>query len=99
MAIDYQLTFATTATLDDMASVLDDFELQNVDRVTPVIDRYYFRPICCREPGGVFFEIATDEDPARLGERLALPPFVEPRRREIEAGLWPLPPVEALVAR
>ncbi|MBA2597510.1 MAG: hypothetical protein H0V00_12885, partial [Chloroflexia bacterium] len=33
---------------------------------------------------------ATDEDAAHLGERLALPPFLEPRRAEIEAGLKPL---------
>ena len=65
--------------------------------VTPVIDRYYFRSIYFREPGGVLFEIATDgpgfatdEDAARLGERLSLPPFLEPRREEIEAGLVPV---------
>jgi len=65
--------------------------------VTPVIDRYYFRSLCFREPGGVLYEIATDgpgfaidEDPAHLGERLALPPFLEPLRAQIEAGLRPL---------
>jgi glyoxalase family protein len=68
--------------------------------VTPVIDRYYFRSLYFREPGGILFEIATDgpgftsdEDAAHLGERLALPPFLEPRRAEIEAGLRPIPPV------
>ncbi|HUY99425.1 MAG TPA: ring-cleaving dioxygenase [Thermomicrobiaceae bacterium] len=66
--------------------------------VTPIIDRYYFRSIYFREPGGVLFEIATDgpgfatdEDAARLGESLALPPFLEPHRARIEAGLRPLP--------
>ena len=61
------------------------------------VDRFYFRSLYFREPGGVLFEIATDgpgfatdEKPERLGERLALPPFLEPRRREIEAGLKPL---------
>ena len=65
--------------------------------VTPVIDRYYFRSIYFREPGGMLFEIATDgpgfatdEDAAHLGERLALPPFLEGRREEIEAGLNPI---------
>lgn len=65
--------------------------------VTPVIDRFYFKSIYFREPGGILFEIATDgpgfatdEDPAHLGERLALPPFLEPRRAQIEAGLKPL---------
>jgi glyoxalase family protein len=65
--------------------------------VTPQIDRYYFRSIYFREPGGVLFEIATDgpgftsdEDAAHLGERLALPPFLEPHREEIERGLTPI---------
>ena len=65
--------------------------------VTPQIDRFYFRSIYFREPGGVLFEIATDgpgfatdEDAAHLGERLSLPPFLEPRREAIEAGLQPI---------
>ena len=48
--------------------------------VTPVIDRDYFWAIYFRTPGGVLFEIATnepgfdrDEDPAHLGEALKLP--------------------------
>jgi glyoxalase family protein len=68
--------------------------------VTPVIDRFYFRALYFREPGGILCEIstdgpgfATDEDAAHLGERLALPPFLESQRAEIEAGLRPLPPV------
>ncbi|MEW6637938.1 MAG: ring-cleaving dioxygenase [Actinomycetota bacterium] len=66
--------------------------------VTLQIDRYYFRSIYFREPGGVLFEIATDgpgfatdEDPDHLGERLSLPPFLESRREEIEARLEPIP--------
>jgi glyoxalase family protein len=65
--------------------------------VTPVLDRNYFRSIYFREPGGVLFEIATDppgfaadEDPEHLGEQLKLPPWLEPRREEIEAVLEPL---------
>lgn len=65
--------------------------------VTPIIDRFYFHSIYFREPGGVLFEIATDgpgfatdEDAAHLGERLSLPPFLEPYRPQIEAGLRPL---------
>lgn len=71
-------------------------------RVTPVIDRFYFRSLYFREPGGILFEIATDgpgfatdEDPDHLGEGLALPPFLEPHRAEIEAGLRPLPTLPA----
>ena len=65
--------------------------------VTPVLDRNYFRSIYFREPGGVLFEIATDppgfavdEDLGHLGEDLKLPPWLEPRRPEIEAALPPL---------
>jgi len=63
-------------------------------RVTPVMDRQYFRSIYFREPGGVLFEIATDppgftrdETPAELGSRLRLPPWLEPRRAEMQAAL------------
>ncbi len=65
--------------------------------VTPVINRYYFKSIYFREPGGVLFEIATDgpgftadESADRLGERLSLPPFLEPQRSTIEAHLRPI---------
>jgi glyoxalase family protein len=61
------------------------------------IDRYYFRSLYFREPNGVLFEIATDgpgfavdEDPATLGESVVLPPFLEPRREKILAGLQPI---------
>jgi glyoxalase family protein len=61
------------------------------------IDRFYFRSLYFREPNGMLFEIATDgpgfatdEPMATLGEKLALPPFLEPHRAEIEAGLKPL---------
>jgi glyoxalase family protein len=61
------------------------------------IDRFYFRSLYFREPNGILFEIATDgpgfatDEPLEaLGEKLALPPFLEQRRAEIEAGLKPL---------
>ena len=61
------------------------------------VDRFWFRSLYFREPGGILIEIATDEpgfatdEPLdKLGETLSLPPFLEPRRREIEAGLAPL---------
>ena len=57
-------------------------------------DRSYFRSIYFREPGGILFEIATDEpgfaadEPvATLGQALKLPPFLEPHRRGIETAL------------
>jgi glyoxalase family protein len=64
---------------------------------TPVIDRFWFRSVYFREPGGVLFELATegpgftaDEDLMHLGERLILPPWLEPDRPKIEAALQPL---------
>jgi len=61
------------------------------------VDRYYFKSLYFREPNGILFELATDEpgfavdEPLEsLGEKLALPPFLEGRRKEIEAGLKPL---------
>jgi glyoxalase family protein len=63
-------------------------------QVTPVIDRDYFWAIYFRTPGGVLFEIATnepgfdrDEDTAHLGEALKLPARYEPHRSRIEALL------------
>jgi glyoxalase family protein len=70
--------------------------------VTQVLDRQYFRSIYFREPSGVLFEIATippgftvDEGPADLGSHLKLPPWEEPHRAAIEAGL----PAVSLAAR
>lgn len=67
---------------------------------TPVIDRFWFKSVYFREPGGVLFELATDgpgfavdEDRDKLGESLVLPPWLEPERVAIEAGLPKLKPV------
>jgi glyoxalase family protein len=64
---------------------------------TPVIDRFWFKSVYFKEPGGVLFELATDgpgfavdEDPAHLGETLVLPPFLQQYREKIEAVLPPL---------
>ncbi|MEL7059621.1 MAG: ring-cleaving dioxygenase [Acidobacteriota bacterium] len=66
-------------------------------RPTDVQDRQYFHSIYFREPGGVLFEMATDppgfalDEPVEsLGERLMLPPWMEPRRADIESALPPL---------
>jgi glyoxalase family protein len=61
------------------------------------VDRYWFRSLYFREPGGILFEIASDgpgfavdEDPSTLGEKVVLAPFLEPHRREIVAALKPI---------
>jgi glyoxalase family protein len=62
------------------------------------VDRYWFRSLYFREPNGILIEIATDEpgftadEPLEaLGSALSLPPFLEPRRKQIESGLVTLP--------
>lgn len=66
-------------------------------RATEVIDRFWFKSVYFKEPGGVLFELATegpgfaaDEDPKHLGESLVLPPWLESRRNAIERVLPPL---------
>lgn len=62
--------------------------------VTEIMDRQYFKSIYFREPGGVLFEIATDEpgfaidEPLlELGKKLKLPPWLEPTRDQIQNSL------------
>ncbi len=61
------------------------------------VDRFWFRSLYFREPNGILFEIATDgpgfavdEDSATLGEKVVLPPFLEPQRAQIVANLKPI---------
>jgi glyoxalase family protein len=81
------------AEYDKWAARLNELRIPNSGKV----DRFYFRSLYFREPGGILFEIASDgpgfdadEPMDKLGERLSLPPFLEGRRKEIEAGLKPL---------
>ncbi|EKE69321.1 ring-cleaving dioxygenase [Celeribacter baekdonensis] len=80
-------------TLHRWAQRLNDFHVPSSGEV----ERYYFRSLYFREPGGNLFEIATDtpgfavDEPFEtMGESLSLPPFLETRRDHIEAGLKPL---------
>jgi glyoxalase family protein len=78
---------------DAWAERLREMRIPNSGKV----DRYWFRSLYFREPNGILFEIATegpgfavDEPLDKLGDKLVLPPFLEDRRKEIEAGLKPL---------
>ena len=69
---------------------------QRVGNSGPV-DRFWFRSLYFREPNGILFEIASDgpgfavdEDAETLGEKVVLPPFLEPRRDRIVAALKPI---------
>jgi glyoxalase family protein len=85
-----------TPTVEEYHAWADRLNTQGVPN-SGEVDRYYFRSLYFREPNGVLFEIATDgpgfavdEDPANLGDHVALPPFLEPRRAAILAGLEPI---------
>jgi glyoxalase family protein len=81
------------ADYDAWASRLVEFRIPN----SGPVDRFWFKSLYFREPNGILFEIATDgpgfaadEPMATLGKTLSLPPFLEGRRVQIEAGLKPL---------
>ena len=66
-------------------------------RVSPVMDRIYFKSIYTNDPDGHIVELATagpgfavDEDIADLGQSLKLPPWLEQHRADIEPGLRPI---------
>ena len=77
--------------LGDWVERLDAHEYGN----SGIVNRHYFRSVYVREPNHVLFELATDGpgfwvDGPLDAERLSLPPYLEPRRAEIEAALKPL---------
>ena len=81
------------AEYDAWAERLNKLRVPNSGKV----DRFWFRSLYFREPNGILFEIASDgpgfgvdEPMDKLGEKLVLPPFLEGRRAQIEAGLKPI---------
>ncbi|WP_291783167.1 ring-cleaving dioxygenase [Cecembia sp.] len=88
----HHIAFRTTN--QDSQLKIQKILLENGFQVTEVKDRNYFKSIYFREPGGVLFEIATDEpgfaideDEAHLGELLKLPEWAENQREKIESRL------------
>ena len=66
-------------------------------RVSPVMDRVYFKSIYTQDPDGHVVELATagpgfavDEAPEELGTKLMLPPWLEGERGRLEPYLQPL---------
>lgn len=90
----HHVAFRTTqAEYQAWAARLEEYRMPS----SGPVNRFYFQSLYFREPNGILFEIATDEpgftadEPLEtLGEKLSLPPFLEPRRAQIEAGLKPL---------
>ncbi len=90
----HHIAFRNTDSADQLAW---SGKLAPLVDVTPVQERTYFRSIYFREPGGVLFEMATDnpgfliDEPIEsLGEALRIPEWYEPQRPAIEARLLPL---------
>jgi glyoxalase family protein len=78
---------------DKWVERLKEYRLPNSGKV----ERYYFKALYFREPNGILFELSTDtpgftadEPMETMGEKLALPLFLEPKRKEIEEKLRPL---------
>lgn len=91
----HHIAFRTANAQSQLA--IQEILMQNGYTVTEVKDRNYFQSIYFREPGGVLFEIATDEpgfaideEEARLGEEIKLPEWAEPSRSKIEKNLTPV---------
>jgi glyoxalase family protein len=91
----HHLAFATAD--DNSQKNVREKLLQNGLNVTPMLDRQYFHSIYFREPGGILFEVATndigftyDEPQESLGEALKLPSWEEKNREIIEKGLTPI---------
>ncbi len=88
---------SAAASLTEQVTVVVPFWKLEPDagvQVTEVIDRQYFTSIYFHEPGGVLFEIATDqpgftvdEPLLTLGRHLKLPPWLEPSREQIARAL------------
>lgn len=83
---------------DDETQMMFHDKIQRMELgITPQIDRNYFHSLYFREPGGVLFEIATDnpgftvdEPLEELGKNLKLPAQYESKRSVIEQHLVPL---------
>lgn len=86
------LSFQTTddTSLDQIRNYLSRLGMQP----SPITDRYYYKTISFKEPGGILFEVSTanpgflfDESPSEIGEYLKLPPWLEEQRDHIEESL------------
>lgn len=84
--------------LNEWIDRLDSFQLRNSGHV----DRYFFESLYSRVAPQILFEFATDgpgfmgdEPYETLGEKLSLPPFLEPKREQIESMVRPIDTVRS----
>lgn len=89
----------------DNRAELDEWQ-ERLERVgfqtSGYVNRYFFESLYARVAPGILFEFATDgpgfmgdEPYETLGEKLSLPPFLEPKREQIEAAVRPIDTVRS----
>ncbi len=87
-----------TAVLHEWIERMNSFGLPT----SGYVDRFFFESLYSRVANGILFELATDgpgfmgdESYETLGEKLSLPPFLEPKRAEIEKSVRPIDTVRS----
>jgi glyoxalase family protein len=87
-----------TAVLHEWIELMKNFDFPT----SGYVDRFFFESLYSRVAPGILFEFATDgpgfmgdEPYETLGEKLSLPPFLEPKRTEIEKSVRPIDTVRS----
>jgi glyoxalase family protein len=88
------------AVLDEWTNRMESFGFQT----SGFVDRFFFQSLYSRVANGILFEFATDgpgfmgdEPYETLGEKLSLPPFLEPKREQIEGLVRPFDTVRSTI--
>ncbi|WP_342599040.1 ring-cleaving dioxygenase [Psychrobacillus sp. FSL H8-0483] len=86
--------------LDEWTTRMESFGFQT----SGFVDRFFFQSLYARVANGILFEFATDgpgfmgdEPYETLGEKLSLPPFLEPKREQIEGLVRPIDTVRSTI--
>ncbi|MER2078571.1 ring-cleaving dioxygenase [Psychrobacillus psychrotolerans] len=88
------------AVLDEWTQRMESFGF----KTSGFVDRFFFQSLYSRVANGILFEFATDgpgfmgdESYETLGEKLSLPPFLEPQREQIEGLVRPIDTVRSTI--
>lgn len=88
------------AMLDQWTKHFEDFGF----RTSGYVDRHFFESLYTRVAPQILFELATDgpgfmgdEEYETVGEKLSLPPFLEPKREQIEKLVRPIDTVRSTI--
>lgn len=86
--------------LDEWTKHFEDFGF----RTSGYVDRHFFESLYTRVAPQILFELATDgpgfmgdEEYETVGEKLSLPPFLEPKREQIEGLVRPINTVRSTI--